>query len=66
MKILKIGQKLNKKFRGTCNNCGSQFEAKRDELKIESGDQREPGEFSHAICSVCGHSFVLYPLQIGE
>lgn len=49
MKILKIGQKLNKKFRGTCNNCGSQFEAKRDELKIESGDQREPGEFAHAI-----------------
>jgi phage terminase large subunit GpA-like protein len=66
MKLIKEGRKLHKKFRGTCPNCGSKFEAKRDELRIEYGDQREPGEFAHAQCTECKHAFVLYPIQVGE
>lgn len=51
-------------FRGTCHACKSTMEAKAAELKVEHGCQRDPGDFAHAACPVCGADFVLYPKPV--
>jgi hypothetical protein len=66
MKLIREGTKQPQKFKGTCSVCGSEYEAGREELKIEDGGQREPGEFAHASCAVCNKRgqrgyLILYP-----
>ena len=69
MKLIREGRKQPQLFRGTCSVCGSEYEAERTELKVEDGGQREPGEFAHAVCTICkkrgqGGYLILYP--VGE
>lgn len=51
--ITKGSPKIDDLFEGTCHSCKARVEAKRSELNVESGDQRESGEFAWAICPCC-------------
>jgi RNase P subunit RPR2 len=61
MKILKRGIiPAERIWRGTCQNCKSEFEALEKELKI-THDQRD-GDYASAKCEVCGHHYVYFYL----
>ncbi len=51
-------------WKGSCRQCGAEFEAERCELNVERCP-REGYEFAHANCVECGsfagNSLILYP-----
>jgi len=62
MKVVRKGKPPKEEiFQGECHTCKSVMEEKRANLTIVVGDQREPGDFAHAVCPVCGSDFIMYP-----
>ena len=65
MKLVSRGKPMPKTMRGTCKVCHSTFDAEPEELKMEY-DQRENGQFAHAVCPECKKhkrvgDLVMYP-----
>jgi hypothetical protein len=56
MKITKKGTKpADRKWVGSCRNCGAEAEATEKEMKHITYDQREDGSFSWEVCPACGY-----------
>lgn len=63
MKILSRGIKPEDKiFRGTCQNCKTEFECLRHEGTYFNGTQRDDA-FLRVTCPVCGQSAHAYELK---
>lgn len=57
MKLVKKGTKRDKKWKATCPNCGSKFEAKESELNVVND---RDGSLARSKCTVCKSQMFFY------
>ena len=50
----------DKVFKGTCHNCKSVVECKKEDGNHSYGDQRDPGEMVNIMCPVCHSNMYCY------
>ena len=57
MRLVKIGKKGEKKWKGTCTGCGAKFEAKEKELNVTYD---RDGSLAQEDCTQCGQTVNFY------